>query len=179
MFRFSFLLLCIALCVGVYAPANASTTQKIRFAQTGIVVVWDETGDMKRGSEVQIGGDALASPTAYVGTGILEPIKTSFAESNQITLKVASNAPIRVYANTSARLSNVNTEVVALGSNAAFSGLQTTLTNEVLAGNSIEIFRTDRKTARSAGSAESQAITLRISWAGEAAPAIVISALEQ
>lgn len=179
LFRFSFLLVCIAVIGGICLPANASTVQKVRFAQTGIVMVWDETGSLQSGAEVNLGAQSPVSTADYIGARFLEPIEAAYTGDNQMTIKVASNAPILIMANASAPLMYVRVEVVSVEHNASLKGQQSTVTNRIVAGSPEEIFRTESKTARTKGSAESQALTLQISWSGEAAPAITISALDQ
>lgn len=178
LFRFSFLLVCIAIIGGICLPASANTVQKVRFTQAGIVMVWDEAGNMQRGAEVQLGAQIPVSPAAYIGADLLEPIEATYAGDNQMIIKVASNAPIRLLASASAPLSDIRVDVVSIGQNAGLSGQMSTVTTGVLPGESQEVFRTSGKTARTRGHAESQSITLQISWSGEAAPAINIAALD-
>lgn len=133
---------------------------------------------MQRGAEVQLGAQIPVSPANYISAGLLEPIDAAHAGDNQMTIKVASNAPLRLLASASAPLSDIRVDVVSVGQNAVLSGQMSTVTTGFLAGETQEIFRTGGKTARTRGPAESQSIALQISWTGEAAPAINIAALD-
>jgi hypothetical protein len=159
--------------------AKADTVQRVRFAQSAVVIVWDEQDRVHKGQSVTIGQSGIPAPADYLITGELLPVATSDAISgNTMTLRLASNAPITLQATSLRPVSNLQIQVTDRGANAT-TRLGTLLSDKVMSGLPTDIYSLSSKTAARRGSALSQSIELEISWLGSPEAGLNITALAQ
>jgi hypothetical protein len=165
--------------LGFMPVAKADTVQRVRFAQSAVVIVWDEQDRVHKGQSVTIGQSDTPAPADYLITGELLPVAASDAISgNTMTLRLASNAPITLQATSLRPVSNLQIQVTDRGANAT-ARLGTLLTDKVIGGLPTDIYSLSSKTAARRGTALSQSIELEISWRGSPEAGLNITALAQ
>ncbi|MEQ3745868.1 MAG: hypothetical protein ABNH53_06475 [Henriciella sp.] len=159
--------------------AKADTVQRVRFAQSAVVMVWDKQDRVHKGQSVTIGQSDIPAPADFLITGELLPVAASDAIfGNTMTLRLASNSPLILQATSLRPVSNLQIRVTDRGGNAATQP-GTLLTDKVMGGLPTDIYSLSSKTATRHGSALSQSIELEISWLGSPEAGLNITALAQ
>ncbi len=157
--------------------AQASAVDTVRFVQPAKTVVWDESGDMKSGSEVLLGDASHIVPADYVMTGTLLPVAASASlERHEKTIRLASNAAVTLFATSDSAMRDVDVRIISTGPNATVSGGAPAQAALIPARTKTPIFKLNEKTAARPGTISSQTVTLNLSWTGEATPQFLIAA---
>jgi len=171
---FAALVVMMVLSVSALFSANAGMIDRVSFSQGPMIIVWDgnEANASQRDIVLNKQTNTSAQPVSFMGSGFLEPVKTNFevkALSTQSkSFKVASNAPFAIRAELTS-LGEANGDfklsLANVGSNAQNPGVSNAIEIPLAALRQPKIvYAAQRKTARRAGSALSQAVTFNAAW---------------
>lgn len=155
--------------MGAIAPiATASNVQEVRFVQSAKVLVWQDGDLAGQGSEVVLLNENPVAERAWFGAGQLEPVLASANPvSGSVTLQIASNSGFVLETVNPGTAAQIQVQAIGERENAQ-------LRSAPLASGSSILFQQTEKTAFRAGTAQSQTISLRVSWTGPTPPALQV-----
>lgn len=155
--------------MGAIAPiASASNVQEVRFVQNEKVLVWQDGELAGQGSEVVLLNENLVADQAWIGAGQLEPVLVSTNTfSGSVTLQIASNTGFVLETLNPGEAAQILVQPIGENENAQ-------LRSSPVASGSRILFQQTEKTAVRAGTAQSQTISLQVSWTGSTPPALQV-----
>ena len=181
----------IALIVLIFAgastsfAAHAGMIDRVSFSQGPMVMVWDGDEPAASGGAVVLKGRTAVSTqtVAIAGGGLLDPVQANFSENalsaQSKSFKVASNAPFAIRAELiSAReaTGDFKLALASVGSNAQNPSASNAIEIPLAALRQPKIvYAAQRKTARRAGSALSQAVTFNAEWTMQTKADVVLT----
>ncbi|NQY38517.1 MAG: hypothetical protein HRT80_00310 [Henriciella sp.] len=149
--------------------AVAGTVQKVRFAQTGKVLVWVDGVMVGQGAAVSLGASETSIDPIF-GNGMLEPIGATSAEGvHRIVFSVASNTGFVLETGTALKADEVSVRILAEGENAR-------AVTRIPGDGSRRIFEQTDRTARGRGAPITQSLTLEVISTGGALDGLTITA---
>lgn len=150
-----------ALATAASAASEAGTVHHVRFAQPAQILVWENGDLIAHGDRIQLSDRAVSSAPSLLGTGALVPVED--AARGQRIISVASNTAFSLSANPG---ESVTVRLLEARENAQARA----------DGATGVLFRQVTKTAVRPGAPTSQAIELEISWSGDHAPVLTLTA---
>jgi len=159
----------LALVMDAIAPiASASNVQEVRFVQSAKVLVWQDGELAGQGSEVALLNETPFADQAWIGAGQLEPaLASADTFSGSVTLQIASNSGFVLETAYPCAAANIRVQPIGENENAQLRSIPVAFGSNVL-------FQQEEKTAIRAGTAQSQTISLQVSWTGPTSPALQV-----
>lgn len=159
------LIIVLLLCIAGALSSAANVTHHVRFAQPDMVMVWHADSLIGSGDTIRIAGVGLPDEAELPGSGVL--ISSASDARTSKTIRVASNTGFFLRSVESLPAGSVAIRVIEAGPNAQIQSRPP--------ADSRILFQQSTRTAKRPGTPLSQAITLEISWRGNAEPGLVLS----
>lgn len=149
--------------------AFASTVHEVRFKQSHRILVWQDGTLLGDGQRIALfETDAVET----IGSGQLSPIGVANAQKDQrARFEIASNTAFALETSDASTAGAISVRVVGAGANAQVRSIPTN-------AQSNTVFVQGEKTAVQRGAAESQTLTLEVSWTSEQVPELWVRALD-